>query len=288
MIGVILALISAATSGLSIVIARRHSDESHAFNMSLIITIVGAGVLWPLAIMATQFDIVNIEGILLFALGGVLSPGLVRLLYYRGMKKLGASVTSSIYSIYPLYSTLFAVIWLNEILSVWNILGITCILIGITSMEMNNYRKNGQDKGRWKSIIFPVLGGLTFGVSSVIRKYALDICDTPILGVAIGYLFALLPYALILIASNPARKNLIFKQDFKWFWIAGVTQAITWTLAFYALSFEQVSITTPLLSTEPLFVAVFAYLYLKRIEKVTHTLLASVLLTVSGVVLIII
>jgi len=170
-----LALISAATSGLSIVIARRHSDESHAFNMSLIITIVGAGVLWPLAIMATQFDIVNIEGILLFALGGVLSPGLVRLLYYRGMKKLGASVTSSIYSIYPLYSTLFAVIWLNEILSVWNILGITCILIGITSMEMNNYRKNGQDKGRWKSIIFPVLGGLTFGVSSVIRKYALDI-----------------------------------------------------------------------------------------------------------------
>jgi drug/metabolite transporter (DMT)-like permease len=287
MIGIVFALISAAMSGLSIVLARKHSSGSNAFNMSLIITCVGMVILWPLAIMLTAFGTVNLEGFLFFALSGVLSPGIVRLLYYRGMRTLGASVTSSIYSIYPLYSTLFAVMWLNEILSIWNMLGIICIVLGIIFMEMNSYRKNGQDKGRWKNIIFPLLGGLTFGVSSVIRKYALDICNTPILGVAIGYTFALLPYALILLSSAPTRRQLKLKRDLNWFWIAGVSQAITWTLAYYALSFEQVSITTPLLSIEPLFVVGFAYLYLKKIENVTHQLLGSVILTVLGVVLII-
>ncbi len=288
MIGIVLALISAAMSGLSIVLARKYSSGSNAFNMSLIITCVGMVILWPLAIMVTAFGSVSIEGFLFFALSGVLSPGIVRLFYYKGMRTLGASVNSSIYSVYPLYSTLFAVMWLNEILSVWNMLGITCIVLGIIFMEMNNYRKNGQDKGRWKNIIFPVLGGLTFGVSSVIRKYALDICNTPILGVAIGYTFALLPYALILLSSATTRKQLKLKRDLNWFWIAGVSQAITWTLAYYALSFEQVSITTPLLSIEPLFVVAFAYFYLKKIENVTHQLLGSVILTVLGVVLIII
>lgn len=288
MIGIVLALISAAMSGLSIVLARKNSSGSNAFNMSLIITCVGMGVLWPLAIMSTAWGVVNIEGFLFFALSGVLSPGIVRLFYYRGMRTLGAAVNSSIYSVYPLYGTLLAVIWLNEILTAWNVLGIACIVLGITFMEMNNYRKNGQDKGRWKNIIFPVMGGVTFGVSSVIRKYALDICNTPILGVAIGYTFALLPYALILLSSAPIRNHLKVKRDLKWFWIAGISQAITWALSYYALSFEQVSITTPLLSTEPLFVIGFAYLYLKKIENVSHQLLGSVILTVLGVVLIII
>ena len=57
-------------------------------------------------------------------------------------------------------------------------------------------------------------------------------------------------------------------------------------MAFYALSFEQVSITTPLLSIEPLFVVAFAYFYLRKQELVSTKLLASIAITVIGVALI--
>lgn len=69
------------------------------------------------------------------------------------------------------------------------------------------------------------------------------------------------------------------------FWVAGVGQAITWMLSFYALSYDDVSVITPLLSIEPVFVALFAYLYLRKIERVSPKLV-SIVLTVLGVVLV--
>jgi len=286
MIGIVLALLSAAASGFSVVLVRKHSAGSNAFNMSLVITCVGMAVLWPLAIGAWELGALSLEGFLLFAVSGLLSPGIVRLFYYKGLKTLGVSVNSSIFAVYPLYSTVLAVVWLSEILSVENVLGILCILVGVVFVELSNRGGNGEGKGGWRSLIFPVLGGVTLGVSSVIRKFALDLNNAPVLGVAIGYTFSLLPYALILAASVPTREKLRLKRDFRWFWVAGVGQAVTWILAYYALSFEQVSVITPLLSIEPLFVVVFAYVYLRELEHVTPKLLASVTLTVLGVVLV--
>jgi drug/metabolite transporter (DMT)-like permease len=163
------------------------------------------------------------------------------------------------------------------------------ILLGVFFVEMNSRKENNgnQRKVGWKSLIFPILGGITLGVSSIVRKYALDLCNTPVLGVAIAYTFSLLPYALILAASVPTRKKLALKQDFKWFWIASIGQAVTWMLAFYALSFESVAVTTPLLSIEPLFVVLFAFFYLRELEQVSSKLVASVVFTVLGVVLVV-
>jgi uncharacterized membrane protein len=76
------------------------------------------------------------------------------------------------------------------------------------------------------------------------------------------------------------------KQDFRFFWKAGIGQALSWILSFYALSYEQVSIITPLLSIEPLFVALFAYVYLRELEHVSRKLVVSIILTVLGVVLV--
>jgi drug/metabolite transporter (DMT)-like permease len=88
MIGIALAILSAATSALSVVLVSRHSTHSSAFNISLAISLVGMLILWPLALVLTDFTATNSASILLFALSEVLTPGFVRLLYYQGMKKL--------------------------------------------------------------------------------------------------------------------------------------------------------------------------------------------------------
>jgi drug/metabolite transporter, DME family len=286
MLGVALALASAAASGISVVLVRKYSAGSNAFNMSLIITCVGMAVLCPLA-LAIPEGTLGVEGFVFFAVSGILSPGLVRLFYYKGLQKLGASGNSAIFSVYPLYSTLLAVVLLSEVLFWEDWMGIICIIVGVVFIDLTMHGSNsGVGSGERRNLIFPIVGGVMLGIGSIIRKYALNYSNTPVLGVAIAYTFSLLPYVVMLAGSFPTRRNLSLKRDLRWFWIAGIGQAVSWALAFYALSYDQVSIVTPLLSAEPLFVVAFAYFYLREMEKVSWKMLASIGVTILGVVLV--
>ena len=286
MLGITLALLSAAASGFSVVAVGIHSKKSNAFNMSFWISTVGLVILWPLAFALTNFQTANLTGIALFALGGLLTPGLVRLFYYNGLKKLGTSVNSSIFSIYPLYSALLALLFLNEILTSQNWIGVISIVSGVIFVEFISRKANNDGKSMRKCLIFPILGGLTLGISAILRKAALDIFNAPILGVAVAYTFSFLVYALMLAASKSTRKNLTLRKDLRLFWVAGVGQALSWIFSFYALSIEKVSVITPLLSVEPIFVVLLAYLYLRGKEHISLKLLASIILTVFGVILV--
>jgi len=286
MIGAALAVISAATSAFSVVLVRKYSNQSSAFNISLAISWVGMLFLWPIALVLTDFSSANILSVLLFAGSGVLTPGFVRLLYYQGMKKLGASVNSSLFSIYPLYTSFLAVLFLSEILAPGNWTGILLVFLGGILVEWSSRAANNNHSHSKIDLIYPVIGGVALGVGSILRKYALIQFDAPVLGVAIAYTASLLPFLVMLVLSAPTRKELSLKRDIRLFWVAGVGQAITWMLSFYALSFDDVSVITPLLSIEPVFVALFAFFYLRKIESISPKLVASIILTLVGVVLV--
>lgn len=202
------------------------------------------------------------------------------------MKKLGAPVNSSLFSIYPLYTSLLAVLFLSEILAPGNWVGILFVFLGGILVEWSSREANNRNKYSRKDLIYPVMGGIALGVGSILRKYALNLFDAPVLGVAVAYTFSLLSFLVMLVFSAPTRKELSLKRDMRLFWVAGVGQAITWMLGFYALSFDDVSVITPLLSIEPVFVALFAFRYLRKIERVSPKLVVSIVLTVLGVVLV--
>lgn len=286
MIGIVLALLSAAASGLSVVVVRRNSAGSNAFNMSLIITLVGLLILWPVALLMRGFETINTTGLVLFGLSGLFSPGIVRLFYYEGLRKLGASVNSAVFSIYPLYSAMLAVILLGESLSYANCVGVLCIVSGVVFIQLNARANGIREKSCLRSLIYPVLGGITIAVGSVIGKYALTFSDAPIFGVAEAYTVSLFPYMLILIFSKETRKELNFKRNLRFFWAAGIGQAVCWILTFAALHFEKVSVTNLLVSTEPLFVVLFALFLLRKLEQPSKKLIASITLTVLGVMLV--
>ena len=146
-IGVALAILSAATSAISVVLVRKVSNQSSTFNISLTISLMGILVLWPLALILTDFSVVNIASILLFGLSGVFTPGLVRLFYYQGMRKLGAPINSSLFSIYPVYTSFLAVLFLSEILAPGNWVGILMVFLG-----GNTRRMECQTSQQWKQL----------------------------------------------------------------------------------------------------------------------------------------
>ena len=67
MIGITLAILSAAASGFSVVIVGKNSKKTNPFNVSLLISCVGLAILWPLAFILTDFTTLNLIGIAFFA-----------------------------------------------------------------------------------------------------------------------------------------------------------------------------------------------------------------------------
>jgi len=284
MTGTVLALLAALFYSLSMVLVRKSLDKSNFLSVALVITVTGNIILWSLALLFTHLKSVNLEGFLFFAIAGMLAPGVTRLLYYKGMEVVGLSVNASIFAAYPLCSSIFAVLLLRETLSAENWIGIVCIVVGVVLIERNFGKpKTGSERTLKRSLVFPLLATLTVSLSTIVRKHGLNICNEPLLGVAIGYSSTFLLYLVLSIFSNCKRGSMFSGKDFRLFWKAGVGMSLAWILSFYALRHERVSIVTSLIQTEPLFILFFTHLYLKELECVSFKLLISALLIVTGV-----
>jgi drug/metabolite transporter, DME family len=287
MLGIGLAILSAVVSGFAVVLVARRARDSNPLNISIIITATGLLASLPFALAFTDFSAFNIEAILLFAASGILAPGLTRLFYYHGLKKLGTSVNSSVFSFYPIYGVFLAALFLNEVLTIENLLGVAAIISGIIVIEMSCKNHSCADSSlrQWS---VPIVGGITFAVSAVLSKMALSMFNAPMLGVAIAFAFALIPYGIWLFFSNNARNSFSLRKSLNLFWLAGVGLAGAGILSFWALSFDSVSIVIPLRSTESLFVVFFAFFYLKQQEQLSISLITGIIITVIGVLLVII
>lgn len=286
MLPVVLALLSSVFFAASQILIRKNIEKSSYLNVSLTVTIMGNIVLWPLAVVFTDFNQVNPQGILLFVIAGFLAPGVARLIYFKGMKTVGISANSTIFSTYPLYTTLIAVTFLGEILTPQNWIGLACIITGVLfigkTVNQNSLTKHVTTKG----LIIPVVGSLIIAFSQIIRKEGLNLYNQPLLGVAIGYTTSLIFYLLVLAFSKTDASSKYSKKDLKLLWKSGIGIAAGWLLSFFALSQEMVSIIVPLLQTELLFILLFSYIFLRKIEKFSITLVASALIIIAGIILI--
>jgi len=284
MIGIALALMSAVAFALVTILVRKKLSESDILNVTLIINFVGIIILCPLVFLFTNFRTVSLEGVIYFAIAGMLGFGVARILYYKGMQREGASVNAAIFATYPMYSSIFAVLLLNEALSMMNWVGIVCIIAGVMLIERSLYKpKTGSNGIPKKSLAIIILTTLIAASSQIILKYGLNIYNDPLLGIAIGYVFAFLTASLPFTLSN-TKRGLSFVKGLQMFWKEGVLAFIGEVSLFYALSIEKVSIVIPLSQTEPMFILFFSYLYLKGLEKITVKLIIGTLIIVSGAI----
>jgi drug/metabolite transporter (DMT)-like permease len=287
MIGVVLALLSAMSFGSSQILVRKNLDKSNFIYISLTVTIMGNIILWPLALTFTNLNTVNPEGLLLFVFAGLLAPAIARLFYFKGMETAGISANASIYATYPLYTTIAAILLLGEALTTENWIGLFSIIVGVISVgRIINKGETSHKTTSKKGLIVPMFGSLALAFSQIVRKEALDIYNQPLLGVAVGYTSTLIIYLIVMLLSKNARTSRFSGKDIKMFWKPGVGIAMGWLLSFLALSQEMVSIVAPILQTELLFILLFTYLFLRKIEKISLKLIASALLIVAGVILI--
>lgn len=288
MLGIAVALLAALANAVAAILIKQKIAESTVVHASLIITAIGGIILWPFALAVTDLSQVNFQAIFFFAIAGMLAPGLGRLFYFKGIETVGASVTLSIWATFPLYTTIAAVLMLNETLSFLNWIGVISIVLGALFIERSS-RTPGKDGKRFpkKILIIPIIGTLFMASSSIIRKYGLNLYSEPILGTAIGYASSLLVCLLFIGFTKSNRTGLNLKREIMLFWKAGVAVAISSFLIYLAISLERVAIVTPLLQVCALFTILFAYLFLKDVERISVKLVLSTFIVIIGVLLIV-
>jgi len=126
MIGIALALLSAFSWGIAIILIRQKLHESNIISATAVSTVISALIIWPLALFFTNLNTISFEGVLFFALAGLIAPGITNLIYNKGMDVVGVSVSASIFSTYPMYSSIFAIVLLGESVIFENFIGLTC------------------------------------------------------------------------------------------------------------------------------------------------------------------
>jgi uncharacterized membrane protein len=288
MIGVVLALLSTAFGGVSVVLMRKRLETSGFFSAGFFITMIGNIILWPFTLATSDFVSIGLKNILLFGVSGVLVYGIARLLYIKGSKVVGVSTSSSIFAVNPMFVSIIAVLLLKETLVFYDWAGIVIIVAGcIFIVGISNSSSKKQRVGFNKGVVYPLLASFTYTCSTIFIKIGLNNYNNPAAGVSIAYSAALVFYIVIFISSTQLRKRINFVKELAAFWKPGVFFTVAWVLSFYALSFEQVSIVASLLQIEPLLVILFTHILLKDVEKVSLKLIVGTGIIIIGVLFVI-
>ena len=286
MLDILFALFSALALGSSQILVRKNLDKSNFFYISLTVTIMGNIILWPLTFFFTDLNTINPEGLMLFIIAGLFAPGIARIFYFKGMETAGVSANSSIFATYPLFTSIIAILLLDEVLSIENWIGLLCVVTGVIVIGRYVNQNNIQTKRiSKKGLIVPVFGALALASSQIVRKESLNIINQPLLGTAIGYSTSLIVYLSVMKFLKGDKISNFSRQDFQMFWKPGIGIALGWLLSFFALSQGLVSIIVPILQVELLFILLFSYIFLRKLEKISIKLVSSAILIITGVIL---
>ncbi len=233
-----------------------------------------------LGVAAVFFVPVNLffSGIVLvFIFTGFLSAFLGAQLEFLALNKIGASITSSITSASPLFTSVAAVIVLAERPTVFTAIGTLSIVIGVVVLSLKLEKTGGWKKN---GLIIALFAALAHGISAIPRKIALDTVTSPILGGLVESTAAIVFFAAYMLFLG--KKLNLNRTSLGLFSLRGACNAIALSLLFVALSIGAVTTVSPLNETSPLFTILLSSIFLRKIEKVTARTVAGAALIVVG------
>ena len=259
---------------------------SNARSAVFFTTIAGLIVPAAISIFSVSLNVLNLPGVLFFILTGVVGAFVARYLLYVGMEKVGVSIAVSLANMRPLFGSIIAVLLLGEKLTL-PIVGSTLMIIaGAVAISWD--KSGGYFEKAWsrRDLIFPILAGLSYGLAYVIRKLGLMNIPNPIVGVVIQSTAALVCFILAAPLQR-SQQRVEFRNPRAWFiyGISGLLAFFANYFTFSALSLGQVVIVAPLVSLNPLVTLMLAWIFLRKVERVTDKIFLGALLIICGAVI---
>lgn len=215
-----------------------------------------------------------------FIASGILATLGFRLLFYKGIKGIGASRATAIKTSTPIFASILSVIFLGESLIPLHMVGIALVIAGILfiSWEMESEEK----KGSIKYILMVVFGSFLLGAEAPISKYGYEQGVPIFLGLLVKVTTALIGILLIMKLKGKSLLDGLKSPNKKWYIYVGLANTLGISLFYIGLSITRVSVATPIANSAPLFTLIFSYSLTPELEEITWKTVAGALLVVVG------
>ena len=281
----VLALLAASLYGTGLVTAH--------FGLRHMPTLMGARVsvptaallFWLLSPFMLDWPAWRMDAAILFAVVGLFYPAAVTLLTFVGNRQLGPTVAGTIGSTTPLFAVLGAALLLGETPGARELAATAVIVLG--TMALSNPVGAPAPEGARNALWMPWSAALLRALAQVLSKAGLALWASPFAAGLVGYtVSAAILWTVGLFAPRPADAT-FNRRGVAWFALTGVVNGAAVLATYYALASGPVTVVAPVVSTYPLFTLAFSALLLRQ-ERMSARLIGGVVLTVSGIMLLLV
>ena len=272
-----LALVTSLTNALGVTLIARGMKGSKPIVAAFYSVAIQTVIL--LTLLLTRMPQLNLVAVGYFALGGVLSLGVARLLNFVAMKGLGVAKTSALIGSSPVITTLLSIAILSESPDLMTIAGAATVALGVALISGASGFKIE------KALLIGLASALAYSFSNIASKSGVQIQPDPFLSATAGAVAGLVFITVYLAATGQIRNLGISRVSFACFAATGVLSSIGWLTMMAALETGSVSIVTTIVYSYPLFALITTRL-LMREEKLTTRIIIGSTLVVIGVAIV--
>ncbi len=244
---------------------------------------VNAVCLWLYTLLFVKVIDLSLPVNGVFVAVGIFVPGVARFFIFKGMERLGATISSCLTNAGPLFAIVIAIGFLGEQPTATNILGAISIVGGIIALSWKGEAKTW----RTRDLVFPLAAALLFASRDNLVRFAVVQIPSPVVGASIAATTSLFTMGILYLTVGEKRPlPPSAKVGLGYFAVSGFMNFLSYVLSYTALSLEQVSIISPLVNASSLFVLPLSVLLLRGVEKLTPRKIGATALVILGVFLI--
>jgi drug/metabolite transporter (DMT)-like permease len=232
-----------------------------------------------LALLATRMPTLNWTAVGYFALGGVLSLGVARLLNFIAMKGIGVAKTSALIGSSPVITTLLSIAVLSDHPDITTLAGAATVAVGVALISGASGFKVE------KALLVGLCSALAYSLSNIASKSGVMLQPDSFLSATTGAVAGLTFITLYLIATKQTGDLGISRQSLACFAATGVLSSIGWLTMMSALETGSVGVVTTIVYSYPLFALITTRLLIKE-EKLTRRTIAGSIFVVLGVAIV--
>ena len=284
-----LSLLSGFGFGSAAILARIGMQRMSPLSSTLLSVLVS---FCPTALLALVFAFSDIRDLPPMALIWFFSLGVLNFLggrpsSYQAIGRIGASRTAAIQSTAAVFAAVFAITITGERPHFVVLLGTLIVVLGLTTALGNSIREGvSNNRGALIGFGLALVAAASYGGTNVIAKELTEEYGSPLMVSALGLLFGIILLSPLSGASTirevkALKGNPMFALSAG---LSGLAAASGVIALYFALQRSDVTVVSPIVSTNPIFTLILAQVFISRMEDITRWLCLGVVITVAGVI----
>ncbi len=286
-----LSLLSGLGFGSAAVFARFGMQGMSPLSSTLVSVVVS---FLPTLLLALIFALSDIKALPAVALFWFFLLGVINFLggrnfSYQAIGRIGASRTAAVLSTSAMFAAIFAITITGERPHFVVLVGTVVVVLGLTAALGNSIRDGISDnRGVLIGLGLALVAAASYGGTNVIAKELTEEYGSPFMVSAFGLFFGIIllsPLAGIKTVREvrASRGNPVFALSAG---LSGLAAATGVGALYFALQRADVTVVSPIVSTNPIVTLVLAQIFISRMENLTKWLFIGVGITVAGVIVV--